>query len=74
MAITGGTRLRHIHGQSLEELQLMLEALPYKVDIQQIISRANGEWYIHFLIPETAFETPKIESRIESSKPTIKRK
>lgn len=74
MAIKGGTRLRHIHGPNLEELQVIVESFPFKVEIMAINPRPNGEWFIHFLIPETAFEGLEIQTVTEVVKPKIKRK
>ena len=56
---SGGTRLRFINGGSLLELQAALESLPYKVDPVQINRMKNGEWFIHFIIPDLVFEAEK---------------
>lgn len=57
--ITGGIRLRHIRGSNLEELQLLLEKLPYKVEIITINRMNVGEWFIHFTISDSTFEPMK---------------
>lgn len=66
MAISGGTRLRHINSSRLDEIENILESLPYKVEIVGVNTRSNGEWYVHFLVPETAFESMPIEKKVQA--------
>lgn len=44
------SRLRHIHGPNLQELELILEKKIPNHEVLQITRSNNGEWYIHFLL------------------------
>jgi len=70
--ITGGTRLRYLNSEKLDDLQDMIESLPYKVEIQAI-NKVGNQWYIHFLIPIVV--TAEMPVTIEQVKETkVKRK
>lgn len=67
----GGSRLRHITGSNLKELEDMLEMLPYRVEIITV-NKIGMNWYVHFYIPQTAFDKP--ETIKEEVKPTVTKK
>ena len=45
-----GTRLRHMTGPNLRELETRLENLPQKVEIKAVNRSPNGTWFLHFTI------------------------
>ena len=54
MSIQGrgaGSRIRHINGENLVDLQNTLESLSYKTSIIQI-HKVSNDWFIHFYIPD----------------------
>ena len=69
--IHGGSRLRHVQGTNLKELEDMLEILPYRVEIINVY-RVGANWYVHFYIPQTAFDSPDVVK--EETKSTITKK
>jgi hypothetical protein len=66
--IKGGSRLRHVQGNSLKDLEDMLESLTYRVEIINV-NKVGANWYVHFYIPQTEFDSPDIVK--EEAKPTI---
>lgn len=63
MAVKGrgnGSRVRHISGPRLKELEETLESLTYKVEIIQI-QMIGTDWYVHFYIPNTLDENLPIK-------------
>lgn len=75
-----GTRLRHINGNNLSELEMLIESRPYNIEIKSITYKPNGEWYIHFTILDNvvfnAQNDPSVNlsiASIENNKPKRKK-
>lgn len=47
------TRLRFISASTAEEVSEAVDALPFKVELKQIL-KAENKWFCFFVIPENA--------------------
>lgn len=49
------TRLRTYYGKSIESITEAIEALPFKVEMKQIVACPwDKNWYVTFVIPEAS--------------------
>lgn len=48
-------RLRHINGNNLNELELILEKRVPDCHVIGVNRAQNGEWYIHFVLPNDVY-------------------
>ena len=73
MASNGGSRVRHIFGPNLKDLESQLEALRFKTEIIQI-QKIGANWYIHFYIPELIHEKKEAKKEVSKKTKTVRRK
>ena len=59
MAINS-TRLRYISASTAEEVSRVVDALPFKVEIKQIVGNTDL-WHVWFVIPDNAPEFQNLE-------------
>ena len=69
-----GTRLRHVHGPNLLELEALIESFPFKIEHKQTLQSRSGEWYIHFTIADEVVFRAQNEAGVVSAEEAPKNK
>jgi hypothetical protein len=56
------TRLRYVATKEKEQLSVLIDALPFKIEIKQILKEHNG-WVCWFVIPDIVSKFNNIDFR-----------
>jgi len=75
LGIKGGSRLRHVNGERLNDLEDMIASLPYKVEIINV-HKVGSQWYVHFYIDDTVKDPVKVvkETAMETKTKKVTKK